>query len=306
MAVDGRYIFIGFEVLIAIGCCQGNLLVIWAVWKSGSLNQPTFCLIVSLAMADFLVGSVVVPLSVVEAFKVKMSFHPCLFISCFLIVPLQASVFTLLAIALDRYLRVCIPFRYKSIVTKRRSWVLAAVCWMLACLLGFLPMYGWYKPHTLKRHNSTLNCEFTAVISLSYLVNFIFFGIFMPLLAVMVALYCYIFFKVRMLKGKTGIAESGAYNHKEHKLAGSLVLVLALFVACWLPLHIMHTINFYNFPIKQVRSDVIYFGVVVAHVNSVINPVVYALRIPKIKTEFRKVWRSLIGPQQQTTESLDL
>ncbi|XP_073726182.1 adenosine receptor A3-like [Misgurnus anguillicaudatus] len=195
--------------------------------------------------------------------------------------------------------------RYKSTVTKRRSWVLAAVCWMLACLLSFLPMYGWYKPHTLKRHNSTLNCEFTAVISLSYLVNFIFFGIFIPLLAIMAALYCYIFFKVRRLKGKTGIAESGAYNHKEHKLAGSLVLVLALCVACWLPLHIMHAIHFY-FQSILVPSDVIYFGVIVSHANSVVNPVVYALKIPKIKAEFRKVWRSLIGPQQQTTETLDL
>nr|XP_055068548.1 adenosine receptor A3-like [Misgurnus anguillicaudatus] len=305
MAVDGRYIFIVFDVLIAIGCCLGNLLVIWAVWKSGALNQPTFCLIVSLAMADFLVGCVVVPLSVVEVLNIEMSFHACLFINCVLIVPLQASLLTLLAIALDRYLRVCIPFRYKSTVTKRRSWVLAAVCWMLACLLGFLPMYGWNKPHTLKRHNSTLNCEFTAVISFSYLVNFIFFGTFIPLLAIMVALYCYIFFKVRRLKGKTGIAESGAYNHKEHNLAGSLVLVLALCVACWLPLHIMHAIHFY-FQSIRVPSDVIYFGVVVSHANSVVNPVVYALKIPKIKAEFRKVWRSLIGPQQQTTESLDL
>ncbi|XP_065135441.2 adenosine receptor A1-like [Paramisgurnus dabryanus] len=305
MAVDGRYIFIGIDVLIAIGCCLGNLLVIWAVWKSGALNQPTYCLIVSLAMADFLVGCVVVPLSVVEVLNIEMSFHACLFISCVLLVPLQASVLTLLAIALDRYLRVCIPFRYKSTVTKRRSWVLAAVCWMLACLLGFLPMYGWYNRDPLK-HNPTLNCEFTAVISLSYMVNFIFFGIFMPLLAIMVALYCYIFFKVRWLKGKTGIAESGEYNHKEHKLAGSLVLVLALFVACWLPLHTMHAINFYNFPSIQVPSDVKYLSVIVSHVNSVVNPIVYALRIPKIKAEFMKIWRSLIGPQQQTPVTLEL
>nr|XP_055070002.1 adenosine receptor A3-like [Misgurnus anguillicaudatus] len=305
MAVDGRYIFIGLEVLIAIGCCLGNLLVIWAVRKSGSLNQPTFCLIVSLAMADFLVGCVVVPLSAVEAVNFEMSFHACLFINCVLIVPLQASVLTLMTIALDRFLRVCIPFRYKSTVTKRRSWVLAAVCWMLACLLGFLPMFGWYNRDSLK-HNSTLNCEFTAVISFSYLVNFIFFGIFMPLLAIMVALYCYIFFKVRRLKGKTGIAESGAYNHKEHNLAGSLFLVLALFVACWLPLNIMHAINYFYGRRIRVPSDVMYFGVIVSHANSVVNPVVYALRIPKIKAEFRKFWKSLIGPQQQTTETLEL
>ncbi|KAK2889616.1 hypothetical protein Q8A67_014991 [Cirrhinus molitorella] len=187
-----------FEVLIAVGCCLGNVLVIWAVWRSGALNKPTFCLIVSLAVADFLVGAVAIPLAVVVDIHVKIPFHACLFISCVLIVPLQASVLTLLAIAVDRCLRVCIPFRYKSTVTKRRSWFLAAVCWILASVLGFLPMFGWYNHDTLTRYNSTsIDCQFIAVIPITYLIHFIFEGCFLPPLAIMIALYCYIFFKIR-------------------------------------------------------------------------------------------------------------
>lgn len=111
MVLGGGIIYISLEVLIAVGCCLGNVLVIWAVWRSGALNQTTFCLIVSLAMADFMVGAVAIPLAVVVDVHVKIPFHACLFISCVLIVPLQASVLTLLAIAVDRCLRVCIPFR---------------------------------------------------------------------------------------------------------------------------------------------------------------------------------------------------
>lgn len=112
MVLGGGIIYISLEVLIAVGCCLGNVLVIWAVQRSGTLNQTTFCLIVSLAMADFLVGAVAIPLAVVVDTHVNISFHACLFISCVLIVPLQASVLTLLAIAVDRCLRVCIPFRW--------------------------------------------------------------------------------------------------------------------------------------------------------------------------------------------------
>ncbi|RXN39261.1 adenosine receptor A1-like protein [Labeo rohita] len=111
MVLGGGSIYISLEVLIAVGCCLGNVLVIWAVWKSGALNKPTFCLIVSLAVADFLVGAVAIPLAVIVDIHVKIPFYACLFISCVLIVPLQASVLTLLAIAVDRFLRVRIPFR---------------------------------------------------------------------------------------------------------------------------------------------------------------------------------------------------
>ncbi|XP_048054456.1 adenosine receptor A3, partial [Megalobrama amblycephala] len=288
-------------VLIAVGCCLGNVLVMWAVWRSGALNQTTFCLIVSLAMADFLVGAVAIPLAVVVDVHVKIPFHACLFICCVLIVPLQSSVVTLLAIAVDRYLRVCIPFRYKTTVTKKRSWIIAALCWILASVLGFLPMFGWYNHDTLTHYNSTsIDCQFIAVIPASYLVHFIFEGCFLPPLAVMITLYCYIFFKIRrQSRGRAGVAaETGAYTPKEHKLASSLVLVLALFIVCWLPLHLIQAITYYNQNI-HVPSFAVYFGILLSHANSMVNPVVYAFRIPKIKQEYRKIWRKVIGQQQQ-------
>ncbi|XP_016312576.1 adenosine receptor A3 [Sinocyclocheilus anshuiensis] len=298
MVSGGGFIYISLEVLIAVGCCLGNMLVIWAVWRSGALNKPTFCLIVSLAVADFLVGAVAIPLAVTVDIHIKIPFHACLFISCFLIVPLQASVLTLLAIAVDRCLRVCIPFRYKSTVTKKRSWFLAAMCWILASVLGFLPMFGWYNNDALTRYNSTsIDCQFIVVIPITYLIHFIFEGCFLPPLAAMIALYCYIFLKIR--SGRAGMsAETSTYKQKEHKLATSLVLVLALFIVCWLPLHTIQSITYYNQSI-HVPPIALYFGILLSHANSMVNPVVYAFKIPKIKREYGKIWRRVIGQQQQ-------
>ena len=61
--------------------------------------------------ADFLVGALAVPLAVLVDGRVEMSFHGCLFISCVVIVLTQASVYSLLAIAVDRHLRVYIPLK---------------------------------------------------------------------------------------------------------------------------------------------------------------------------------------------------
>ena len=111
MADGAEVIYTVLEVIIAVGCCLGNVLVIWAVWIRGAHRQPTFCFIVSLAVADFLVGAVAIPLAVLVVGWVEMSFYGCLFISCVVIVLTQASVHSLLAIAVDRFLRVYIPLR---------------------------------------------------------------------------------------------------------------------------------------------------------------------------------------------------
>lgn len=107
----GTVMYTLLEVLIAVSCCLGNMLVILALWTSKSIQQPTFCLIVCLAVADFMVGCVAIPLAVVLNGRVETSFHGCLFISCVVILLTLVSVLSLTAIAVDRCLRVYIPLR---------------------------------------------------------------------------------------------------------------------------------------------------------------------------------------------------
>ncbi len=192
--------------------------------------------------------------------------------------------------------------RYKSTVTTKRSRFLAAVCWILASVLGFLPMFGWYNPDTMTHYNSTsIDCQFTAVIPITYLTHFIFEGCFLPPLSVMIALYCYVFLKIRSVSAGVS-AETSTYKQKEHKLASSLVLVLALFVVCWLPLHTIHCITYYNQSI-HVPPIALYFGILLSHANSMVNPVVYAFKIPQIKQEYKKIWRRLIVNSSRTPAS---
>lgn len=104
-------IYTSLELIIAMSCCLGNILVVWAVCLTRTFRQPTFCFVASLAVADFLVGAVAVPLAVLVDGWVEIPFQACLAVSCVVLVLTQASVLSLLAIAVDRYLRVSIPFR---------------------------------------------------------------------------------------------------------------------------------------------------------------------------------------------------
>lgn len=104
-------VYISIETAIALASVLGNVLVVLVVCVNRALRDTTFCFIVSLAMADIAVGALVIPLAVVISLGLNTQFHTCLFLSCLLLIITQSSILSLLAIAIDRYLRVKIPTR---------------------------------------------------------------------------------------------------------------------------------------------------------------------------------------------------
>ncbi|XP_065135445.2 adenosine receptor A1-like [Paramisgurnus dabryanus] len=291
------------EVIIAIACCLGNLLVIWAVWSSRVLRKTTFCFVVSLAVADFLVGAVVVPLAVLIDGRIQTRFYSCLFFSCVVIVLTQASVHSLLAIAVDRFLRVHNPLRYRAAIKKQNLWAAVTICWVSASFLGFVPLLGWHNKDPTTNGTSTFTCHFLAVIPMSYMVNFFFFVCILPPTVVMFALYLYIFCTIskQLRRGIGQAVESRSFLQKERELANSLALVLALFAICWFPIHIMNTLA-YNKSLNMPPL-VFHIGILLSHGNSAVNPIVYAFKVPKIKTAYKNILMKLICWKQNTDQS---
>lgn len=103
--------YISIEVLIALVSVPGNILVIWAVKMNQALRDATFCFIVSLAVADVAVGALVIPLAIIINIGPQTEFYSCLMVACPVLILTESSILALLAIAVDRYLRVKIPVR---------------------------------------------------------------------------------------------------------------------------------------------------------------------------------------------------
>ncbi|XP_019123087.1 adenosine receptor A1 [Larimichthys crocea] len=294
--------YTALEVLIAVACCLGNVLVVCAVCIGirDSLREPTFCFLVSLAVADFLVGVAAVPLAVLLDGWVSVTPDMCLLLSCVVLVLTQASVLSLLAIAVDRYLRLHTPLRYKALATQKRSWMAVSVCWILSCLLGFTPLFGWRNYSSLASDSTNTSspsltsppCTFLSVISLPFMVYFNFLGCVMAPLLVMTFLYIRIFWSLQG-RLKESCPQAQASLLREKRLAFSLALVLILFAGCWIPLHLMNCLLLFCGP-EAVTQGTLYTGILLSHANSAVNPVVYAYRIPKIQQAYGQIWRHFL------------
>ncbi|XP_062963095.1 transmembrane and immunoglobulin domain containing 3 [Cynocephalus volans] len=105
--------YITVEILIGLCAIVGNVLVIWVVKLNPSLQTTTFYFIVSLAVADIAVGGLVMPLAVVISLGITIQFSICLLMTCLMLIFTHASIMSLLAIAVDRYLWVKLTVRFK-------------------------------------------------------------------------------------------------------------------------------------------------------------------------------------------------
>ncbi|XP_031529221.1 adenosine receptor A1 isoform X4 [Vicugna pacos] len=214
----------------------------------------------------------------------------------------MSSILALLAIAVDRYLRVKIPLRYKTVVTPRRAAVAIAGCWVLSFVVGLTPMFGWNNLHAVERAwaangsvgEPVIKCEFEKVISMEYMVYFNFFVWVLPPLLLMVLIYLEVFYLIRKQLNRKPSAPPGdpqRYYGKELKIAKSLALILFLFALSWLPLHIFNCITLFC-PSCHKPTILIYIAIFLTHGNSAMNPIVYAFRIQKFRVTFLKIWNN--------------
>lgn len=195
--------------------------------------------------------------------------------------------------------------RYTATVTQRRAHVAVCVCWLISILTGLVPMMGWNNRDSQGNLSvsSDVVCEFTTVMRMDYMVYFNFFGWVVVPLSVMIALYGEIFRLIRHQLNRRAQASGDAerYYRKELRLAKSLALVVFLFAVCWLPIHIINCITFFC-PDCHMPKFITYIGIFMSHVNSALNPMIYAFRIKPFRvTTIRITHRCLSCRSTETT-----
>ncbi|CAK8689530.1 unnamed protein product [Clavelina lepadiformis] len=131
--------------LLSLLIAVGNGLIIVSVAMVKKLRQPANYLIVSLALSDFLVGMIVLPLTIVYDILGEWPFGPmmCDIHVCFDVICCTASIMNLCMISIDRYLMITQPMVYPKRRTGKLMVVLIATAWLLSCLIIIPALFGF-------------------------------------------------------------------------------------------------------------------------------------------------------------------
>ncbi|XP_051528323.1 histamine H1 receptor, partial [Myxocyprinus asiaticus] len=121
-----------------------NLLVLFAVRKERTLHTVGNLYIVSLSIADLIVGATVMPLNLVYLLEDewKLGHVVCQFWLVMDYVASTASIFSLFILCLDRYRSVRHPLQYLKYRTRGRATLLICSAWLLS-MTWIIPILGW-------------------------------------------------------------------------------------------------------------------------------------------------------------------
>ncbi|XP_037344747.2 trace amine-associated receptor 13c-like [Pungitius pungitius] len=257
-----------------------NLLVIISICHFRQLHSPTNLLILSLAVSDLLVGLLLMPVEI-------LYIEACWFLGDILCtayylvdyVITSASVANMVLISADRYIAICDPLHYPTKVTTRRVQNYVCFGWISSAIFRFFLLHDHLeKPG---RSNSCLG-ECVVVINYAAGVADLVFTFIIPILCIIV-LYLRVFVaalsQARAMRPRVAAPTARravTAKKKEMKAAGTLGLVVIVFLFCFCP---------YYYPAlagkdTSIDASSAAFDIWLAHFNSCLNPVIYAFFYP--------------------------
>ncbi|XP_033014654.1 adenosine receptor A1-like [Lacerta agilis] len=128
-------------------------------------------------------------------------------------------------------------------------------------------------------------CSFTSIFSPEYVVYFNFLICTLLPLAAMLGIYADLF---RVVRGHFQSQAPWPGKKRELQMARTLFLLVGVFCICWMPLHVIYCVQLLC-PDCQRYESLDRLAVLLSHLNSLANPLVYALR----KKDFGLALRSV-------------
>ncbi|XP_029056380.1 tachykinin-like peptides receptor 99D isoform X1 [Osmia bicornis bicornis] len=284
-------------IIVATG---GNLIVIWIVLAHKRMRTVTNYFLVNLSIADAMVSTLNVTFNYIYMLNSHWPFGTlyckiCQFIA---VLTICASVFTLMAISIDRYMAIMNPLRPH--MGRRATLCVAIVIWIVGAILS-LPMLLFYTTYTQNFANGEVrvicygdfpNKDQDGLSYGEYLYNVIFTVLtyFLPI-GSMTFTYARIGLE---LWGSQSIGENTAGQlesiRSKRRVVKMMIVVVVIFAVCWLPFHVYFIIVSY-FPeiTNKPYIQEVFLGIYwLAMSNSMYNPIIYCWMNSRFRRGFAR------------------
>ncbi|XP_028248982.1 trace amine-associated receptor 8a-like [Parambassis ranga] len=264
-----------------------NLLVIISISHFKQLHTPTNFLLLSLAVADFFVGLLIL-------FQIIL-IDGCWFLGdlmCALYFLLDyvitsASVGTMVLISIDRYIAICDPLHYPTKVTQNRAKICASLCWICSIVFQCLVLKD-----NLDHPGRFNSCFGDCAVVVGYVAGIadVILSFIGPV-TVIVVLYLRVFVvavsQARAMRSQVATVRTANISAKKSELKAfkSVSVVIVVFLICLCP--------YYCVTLKGrdalLSTSSLAFVMCLFYFNSCLNPLIYALFYPWFRKSMKLI-----------------
>ncbi|XP_006867560.1 PREDICTED: olfactory receptor 13A1-like [Chrysochloris asiatica] len=273
-------------LLLYLMALAGNGLIVTVITLSPGLHTPMYFFLVNLAILDIVCTTTVLP-KLLESLLVQVdtiSYQGCLTQLFFLIWSLGAELLLLTAMAFDRYVAICQPLRYGTIMSWPLCALLAVAVWTFSAIntsvhTGLIAKLTFCGPNHIQHFLCEapslllLSCSPTTVNNVMIIITDVYFGVVNFFLTL--ASYGYIVASILRIRSASG-------KRRAFSTCSSHLLVVT-----WYYSTLIYTYFVPGSGASMENGKVV--AVLYTAVSPAVNPLIYTLRNKDVKTALQKV-----------------
>lgn len=281
-------------VVSAVGLLA-NLLSVSAILHIPRGKNTHSKVILSLAISDSGIAIQVFISGFLTRFSHQLVMSYCFWLieTVFINFALFATLLNILMMATDHYIAILNPLHYHEIMTSFRANCLLLVVWLLSVFGGLLDIVvsAFTKSSGLQLQDPdfcflVIDDRFHAQTAPAFFV--IIESVFL------VILYARVFCEYRSFSTRSQIYPRRETHNKKAIITTGLII--GTFQVCWIPVTLYWIIDYYIVDVdNSLRIIIGPISYIMMVINTLCDPVIYALRLPTVRRGYKHLCRKLCG-----------